>query len=147
MFRKILIPIDGSRTAARGLNVAARLAKSQKATLVILHVLDARFVYDSEVLSPYIDEIVESLSASGKKILAQAVAKARASGLKAKSAACRGIRHPGSEHSRRPGKEATHRSHRARNAWATWCDAFGDGKRRRRCVAQIASASPPYSLS
>jgi len=58
MFRKVLIPIDGSRTAARGLDVAIKLAKGQKAALVILHVLDTRLVSGGEVVSVYLDEII-----------------------------------------------------------------------------------------
>lgn len=85
MFRKILIPIDGSRTAARGLDVAIKLAKGQKAALVILHVLDTRLVYGGEVVSPYLDEIIKSLRVVGENVLAQAVAKARASGVKPRS--------------------------------------------------------------
>jgi nucleotide-binding universal stress UspA family protein len=81
MFRKILMPIDGSRTAARGLDVAIKLAKGQKAALVILHVLDVRLVSGSEVVSVYLDEIIKSLRVLGEKILARAVARARASGL------------------------------------------------------------------
>jgi len=85
MFRKVLIPIDGSRTAARGLDVAIKLAKGQKAALVILHVLDTRLVSGGEVVSVYLDEIIKSLRVIGEKVLAQAVAKARASGLKPRS--------------------------------------------------------------
>lgn len=41
MFRRILVPIDGSATAERGLQEAIGLAAEQKAALVLLHVIDA----------------------------------------------------------------------------------------------------------
>jgi len=85
MFRRILMPVDGSRTAALGLEVAIRLAKSQKAALIILHVLDTRLTYGTEIVSPYLDEIIKALRVGGEKVLARAVAKARASGLKPRS--------------------------------------------------------------
>jgi nucleotide-binding universal stress UspA family protein len=40
MYRRILVPIDGSKTAARGLSEAIRLAKDQGAKLRLLHVVD-----------------------------------------------------------------------------------------------------------
>jgi len=95
MFRKILIPIDGSRTAARGLDVAIRLAKGQKAALVILHVVDnSVLTYGTEIAPVAIDEIIESLRKSGEKILARAVAKARARGLKLRSVLVEGFLGP-----------------------------------------------------
>jgi len=86
MFRRILIPIDGSRTAAHGLDVAIKLAKGEKAALAILHVVDnTALTYATEVVPVYMDEIIESLRKGGEKILAEAVTRARASGLKPKS--------------------------------------------------------------
>jgi nucleotide-binding universal stress UspA family protein len=86
MFRKILVPIDGSRTSARGLEEAIKLAKGQKATLVILHVVDESVAtYGTDIVPVYINEILESLRKGGKTILAKASAKARARGVKLKA--------------------------------------------------------------
>ncbi|APW37272.1 universal stress protein UspA [Rhodoferax koreense] len=40
MYKKILVPLDGSDTAERGLLEAMRMASELKATLVLLHVID-----------------------------------------------------------------------------------------------------------
>lgn len=40
MYHRILVPIDGSPTAERGLREAIRLAAEQKAKLHLLHVID-----------------------------------------------------------------------------------------------------------
>ena len=40
MYRKILVPIDSSPTAALGLREALRLAKDQNAALRVVHVVD-----------------------------------------------------------------------------------------------------------
>ena len=40
MIRRILVPIDGSDTAQRGLQQASELAKALNASLVLLHVIE-----------------------------------------------------------------------------------------------------------
>jgi len=86
MYRKILVPIDGSRTSARGLEEAIRLAKSQNATLVLLHAVDEAVVtYGADIVPMYINEMLASLREGGKKILARAAARVRSRGVKAKS--------------------------------------------------------------
>ena len=41
MYKRILVPIDGSDTSERGLQEAIGLARDVKARLVLLHVIDA----------------------------------------------------------------------------------------------------------
>jgi len=41
MFEQVLVAVDGSSTGKRGLEAAIGLAADQKATLTILHVVDA----------------------------------------------------------------------------------------------------------
>ncbi|HET7199531.1 MAG TPA: universal stress protein [Burkholderiales bacterium] len=86
MYRKILVPIDGSRTSTRGLEEAIRLAKGRNATLVILHAVDEAVVaYGGDIVPVYINELLESMREGGKRIIAKAVAKARGRGVKVKS--------------------------------------------------------------
>ena len=40
MFRRILVPLDGSPTSNQGLEKAIALAKNQSARLCLLHVVD-----------------------------------------------------------------------------------------------------------
>ena len=42
MYARLLVPIDGSRTARRGLDQAVELARALGASLRLLHVVDAR---------------------------------------------------------------------------------------------------------
>lgn len=82
MFRRILVPIDGSPTSNRGLEEAIALAKDQRARLCLLHVVD-EFVLtqsvDGTMYLPvrYVDRFLESLREGGRKLLARAEAKAR----------------------------------------------------------------------
>lgn len=90
MFRRILVPIDGSHTSILGLQEAIKLAKDQNATLFLLHVVDELLVtqtYDGMAYLPsqYIEEFLAGLRESGKKILANAEAKVQKQGLKSQS--------------------------------------------------------------
>jgi nucleotide-binding universal stress UspA family protein len=71
MYRRILVPIDGSDTSNRGLTEAIALAKDQRATLKLLHVIDESFVvFDrSGVLS---GNLLEDLGERGEQILTAA---------------------------------------------------------------------------
>jgi nucleotide-binding universal stress UspA family protein len=72
MYKKLLVPVDGSSTSQLGLVEAIRLAKQLKASLRIVHVVD-EFVADS-TMGPamYYDKWVEALREGGKKTLADA---------------------------------------------------------------------------
>ena len=90
MFRRILVPIDGSPTSNRGLDEAIGLASDQKAKLCLLHVIDELVVsagVDGMVYIPpsYVDEFMRALRADGKKLLASAEAKVRKRGIPVES--------------------------------------------------------------
>ena len=68
MYRRILVPIDGSETAERGLSEAIRLAADQTATLRVVHVVTDAYVnamltggVESEVLLQDIRTAAESM--------------------------------------------------------------------------------------
>ncbi len=85
MFKKILVPVDGSATSNKGLLEAVKLAKAQKATLFILHVVDENVVTQSAMGGGYfIEGLLEGLLENGKKVLAKAVADAKKLGVTAK---------------------------------------------------------------
>jgi nucleotide-binding universal stress UspA family protein len=84
MSKRILVPIDGSRTSNRGLAEAIKMARSQKARLCLLHVVDERAVALSpEAGGVYLDRLLNVMRESGKKILASAADSARQRGVKA----------------------------------------------------------------
>jgi len=86
MFRKILVPIDGSHTSDLGLKEAIKLARGEKATLCLLHVVDELVLMPDTLGAPiYVEEMFEALRKGGRKILAKAEAKVRAQGVKMKS--------------------------------------------------------------
>lgn len=84
MFKKILVPIDGSATSNRGLAEAVKLAASQKATLIVLHVVDENIITQSALGGGYfIEGLLEGLLENGKKVLAKAVREANKHGITA----------------------------------------------------------------
>ena len=86
MFRQILVPVDGSHTSARGLAVAIRLAKDQGAKLRLVHVVEEYVVVQSAGLNDgglYTGDLIDSLQAEGKTIIAKALALAYKAGIKA----------------------------------------------------------------
>lgn len=87
MFKRILVPVDGSATSNRGLQQAIQLAKEQKAALMILHVVDENPLVQSAIADGALfDELLSSLTQSGKKILAKAETDARQKRVKVQTA-------------------------------------------------------------
>lgn len=90
MFRRILVPVDGSPCANRGLRAAIDLARDQKAAVVLLHVVDETVVAQSLAAVDYVPEggieaLVGALRQAGKKILARAEATLAKAGIPATS--------------------------------------------------------------
>jgi len=86
MFRRILVPIDGSPTSNRGLDEAIGLASDQKAKICLLHVADELGMTGEpegvvSMPSSYMDRYVELRRAAGRKLLARAETKVRKRGI------------------------------------------------------------------
>lgn len=83
MFKRILVPIDGSHTADLGLDEAIKVAKDQDALLFLFHVVDEHSIvqYASAGMGGASDggfeEILDSMREAGKQLIANAEAKAR----------------------------------------------------------------------
>lgn len=83
MYRRILVPLDGSATAERGLQEAIALAAVHKARLHLLHVMENIVVMGDIAAVVSIDEMRQSLREQGEKVLAKALEAARAAGVEA----------------------------------------------------------------
>jgi nucleotide-binding universal stress UspA family protein len=79
MFKNILVPLDGSHTSGLGLDEAIKLAKNQKASLYLLHIIDDQVLYQGDFSGGgiYVADLLQDMIDNGKKILAKAEAKAR----------------------------------------------------------------------
>ena len=75
-YKKILVAVDGSAAANKGLREALRLAKAEGAKLCILHVLDEFYAFAGyDGLGP-MQDLIPAFREGGKRILAKAKAAA-----------------------------------------------------------------------
>jgi len=86
VFKRILVPVDGSHTSGLGLDKAIRLAKDQRAALCVVHVVDERVITQNlDSAGVEVDQLLASLRAGGRQILARAEAKARTQRVRVKA--------------------------------------------------------------
>lgn len=83
LFKKILVPFDGSAPSRAGLESAIALGKNQHARLRILHVVDENAVIQGIEPSLNVGDLIDSLVAGGHQLLAEAAATAKKRGAKA----------------------------------------------------------------
>ncbi len=86
MYHKILVPIDGSETSARGLDEAVKLARDQSARIRLIHVVNELMVVASYEGTIYSGELIQALRESGQKMLDNAHQKVSAAGVQVESA-------------------------------------------------------------
>jgi nucleotide-binding universal stress UspA family protein len=86
MYKRILVPIDGSPTADLGCREAIRLAQGLGSELHFLNVVDPRLLFAevSSTVGP--QEILDIWRAGGERLVAQAVAAAAAADVSADAA-------------------------------------------------------------
>lgn len=82
MYKRILVPVDGSPTSMNGLDKAIRLAKSSGGQLRILHVVDG--IAFSRKHSMF-TATAEKFRESGKKLIREAMARVKKQIIKAES--------------------------------------------------------------
>jgi nucleotide-binding universal stress UspA family protein len=82
VYKRILVPVDGSPTSAAGLKEALRLARNQNARIRLVHIVDEVPIFASSEAGLNIEPVIDSMRRAGKRILERA----------AKLAASRGVR-------------------------------------------------------
>lgn len=83
-YQRILVGVDGSPAAARGLREAVRLAKEERAQLFIVHVVNEFFAYSAMEGAGLGTDVADILRKEGERLLAKAKADAEHEGIKAK---------------------------------------------------------------
>ena len=72
MYKRILVPLDGSATAERGLREATALCAGQQTKLLLLHVVDDYpLLIETSSMTGY-DEMMKTLRQYGLEVLAKA---------------------------------------------------------------------------
>ena len=83
MFKRILVPIDGSEPSRAGLERAIALARGQNGRLRLVHVVDENAVMQGMEPAINVGGLLDLLAQEGRKLLAQAGATAHKRGIKA----------------------------------------------------------------
>lgn len=92
MYKKILVPVDGSHTSTRGLQEALCLAKYQHARIRLIHIVDEWSVIQSAGMDGGgAAAILDLLEKSGEKALNSAKTLADRSGVKSETAIFRNL--------------------------------------------------------
>ncbi|MDY0747353.1 universal stress protein [Paucibacter sp. R3-3] len=76
MYQRILVPVDGSGTSARGLEEAIKIGKLSGARLKLLHLVE-QLLYAPGLYA----EVLPLMREEGERVLAQARAQVEAAGL------------------------------------------------------------------
>jgi len=85
MYARILVPIDGSDTALRGLQEALGLAKAFDSSLVLLHVVEYYPVMMEMATATTWEQVTTDLRREGQKVLESAHDAAKAAGVACES--------------------------------------------------------------
>jgi nucleotide-binding universal stress UspA family protein len=86
MYQKILVPIDGSDTATRGLREAIKLAAGSQATIRLVHIVNtAPLAVAYGGMPSETDNFIGRLLAAGKEALKEAEGIVSQAGLKSES--------------------------------------------------------------
>jgi len=84
MYQRILVPVDGSNTAQRGLAEAIRLARLTGGQLRLLHRVDALSMTSAMgAYAPFSNDVLAQMRTDGEALLEQARAQALAEGVAA----------------------------------------------------------------
>lgn len=85
MYRRILVPIDGSKTAALGLREAIRLAKAQAAKIRLVHVVNESGVIGAVESGADTRAFLRALEKKGKSVLEHGQMTAEKAGVEAQA--------------------------------------------------------------
>ena len=85
-YKRILVPVDGSPTSNKGMQEAIRLARSSRARLRLLHVVEQTVAFSAPEVAIDLGPILDSLRAAGRRRLAGIERRVRRSGVKLETA-------------------------------------------------------------
>ena len=84
-YKRILVPVDGSPVAAKGMKAAIRLARESRGKLLLVHVVDGSSAFVSPEAAASIGPILDGLRLAGRRTLARIASSAAKSGAQAQA--------------------------------------------------------------
>src|SRR5215469_9355827 len=82
MYTRILVPVDGSAAAARGLDEAIELARHLKASIRLVHVVEPWVLVSPETPPATVHQIAENIRSVGASLLKQCEDKVTNAGIR-----------------------------------------------------------------
>lgn len=83
MYKRILVPIDGSETATKAMIAALQMARDAGGQVHLVHVVEGMSPLAADPYGAYSGEVIEIMRQSGNKILEDALEIAKAAGVPA----------------------------------------------------------------
>lgn len=83
MYKRIVVPVDGSETAQKALVTALQMARESSGCVHLVHVVEGLTSMAVDPYGAYSGNVVEVMRQSGRKILDDALELARAAGVQA----------------------------------------------------------------
>jgi nucleotide-binding universal stress UspA family protein len=85
-YKRILVPVDGSPTSAKGLREAIKLSRQSRARLRLLHVVEEYAAFAAPEAGVSIGPLLDAFKATGRKTLARIERGAKTAGARTESA-------------------------------------------------------------
>ena len=83
MYKRIVVPVDGSETAQKALATALQMARESSGCVHLVHVVEGLTPMTADPYGAYSGDVIEVMRQSGRKILDDALALARSEGVQA----------------------------------------------------------------
>jgi nucleotide-binding universal stress UspA family protein len=98
MYKRILVPTDGSDTADAGLREACKLAREGGAQIRVVHVVDELLSMPPEFYGTAFDQLSDSIRKAGASLLAHAEVVARKEGVTVETELIEAMGAPAGDH-------------------------------------------------
>jgi len=76
-YKRILVPVDGSTTSAKGLQEAIEVARQMRARLRLLHVVEEFVAFSAPEVGVDVGPLLDAIKSGGRKTLARVERSAR----------------------------------------------------------------------
>ena len=84
-YKRILVPVDGSPTAAKGVKEAIKIAKAGRGKLLLLHVVEEYSAFTAPEVGASLGPILDALRQSGRRTIDRIARSARSAGVQPQS--------------------------------------------------------------
>ena len=84
-YKRILVPVDGSPTAAKGMKEAIKIARAGRGKLLLLHVVEEYSAFAAPEVGASIGPILDALRQSGRRTIDRIARSARQAGAQPQS--------------------------------------------------------------